>query len=562
MQDLQQAIGLHGQGKIAEAERLYRHCLEQDPDQPDALALLGVLLSGKGDHAEALQYLEQAVQRDPQASLFHYYLGNHFAAAGDDAKAITRYREALTRQPDFADAHYGLAVVLQKINENAAAIDALRQTVTINPDYIDAWLKLSNLSLLAGDYQKGLEAAQRAACLQPGNLTAAVAEALALDYLDCEEEAILALKRAIDINAGFSEAWEMLAMTLQKLNRLDEAESVFRQNIVRFGCDLPDESDIKTAEENYSRYHWNLALLELLRGDFHNGFAHYRARFKFSSPQLRLPALPVWHGEALAGKKILVMGEQGLGDVLMFCRYGGLLRSQGAHVTFLVHDQLVSLLSLTNLADILIVDIPGQTQGYDYQTSMFDLPYVLGTTLETIPDNVPYLPTPGPTEATQIPDAPAFNVGIVWAGRQSYGNNRRRSIKLEMFAPLFHNSPEIEFYSLMRDASPEDKERLAHYGVTDLSPRLMDFLATAQIIGQLDLVITCDTSVAHLAGGMGKPVWLLLPFAPDWRWLMGRDDSPWYPTMRLFRQRQKTDWRDVIERVRDELQLMLNTSCK
>ena len=563
MQLLQQAIGLHGQGVIAEAERLYRLFLDQEPKQPDALALLGVLLSGKGKHNEALQNLEQAVQCDPEAPLFRYYLGNLFATTGDCSKAVASYREALNLKPDYAEAHYGLGLVLHKMNESAAALDALRQTVKLKSNHTNAWLALSNIALQTADYQLALCAAKQATLLQPDNLAAPVAEALALDYLDREEDAIFLLKRVIDIKPTFIEAWDMLGMTLQKLNRLDEAEVVFRQTIIRAGCALADENDLNTDEENYSIYHWNLALLELLRGDLRNGFAHYRARFKISGKQQRLRCpKPIWRGEDISGKTLLVVGEQGFGDVLMLCRYGTLLKAKGARVIFLVHPALISLLREANLADAITSETPQGQETFDFQTSIFDLPYVSGTTLESIPNATPYLPTPTPDEATKIADSLTFKAGIVWAGRNDFGNNRRRSLKLEIFSTLFHDNADIKFYSLMRDVKPEDTEILAQHAVVDLSSKLTDFHATAQFIGQLDLVITCDTAVAHLAGGMGKEVWLLLPFAPDWRWLMGRDDSPWYPTMRLFRQHQKTDWPEVIERVRDELELRLNASQK
>ena len=217
---------------------------------------------------------------------------------------------------------------------------------------------------------------------------------------------------------------------------------------------------------------------------------------------------------------------------------------------FVAHPALVPLLALGNVADEVRSDAPQEK--FDFQASIFDLPYRFGTVVESIPANVPYLPLPDANEVTKIPDMGRLRVGVVWAGGKTHGTDRRRSVPLELFADLFRETG-AQFFNLTRDLTPGDSEILARHSVIDLAPKLDDFLVTARFVNQLDLVIACDTAVAHLAGGMGKRVWMLLPFAPDWRWMTEREDSPWYPAMRLFRQRRKGDWDEVIARVRGEL---------
>jgi Flp pilus assembly protein TadD/ADP-heptose:LPS heptosyltransferase len=467
-------------------------------------------------------------------------------------EAVRLYRALLadeTMQADFAEAHYKLALILEKQNKFSEAAQHVQQALQIMPDHGALWTKLSEIALKNADYELANNAAENAVRLMPDNLAAHTAHALALDGLDRQEEAVIALQNALRIKPDFVEAWSMLGSAYQQMGRLGDAESTFRKTIEVAGAVIPDESKREVAEEEYSVHHWNLAVLELLRGDFTKGFAHYRARFKKSGRAQRLPfPRPLWRGEDLRGKKILAVGEQGFGDVLMMCRYLPLLKAKGTHVVLLAHEALAPLLRLGNIADEIIYDAPSAQGNFDFQTSLFDLPYRFGTTLETIPADVAYLPCPSADEATKLADTGRPKIGIVWAGRQDFGNDRRRSIPLSAFAKLF-DTTDSQFYNLTRELKPGDTEFMAQHSIIDLSSKLSDFLVTARLIAQLDLVITCDTAMAHLAGGMGKKTWVLLPFAPDWRWLTTREDSPWYPQMRLFRQRKTGDWHEVITRM-------------
>ncbi len=549
---LDQATSLHTLGRLDEAEKLYRVLLADDPQQPDALALLGVLLAARKDFPQAVSFLERAIEADPLAALFRFYMGNVFFDMDDLDRAEGAFREALARQPDFADAHFRLGLVFEKKGDLQKASEHLCRAAETKPDFGPAWVKLSEISLRNKDYAQAGKAADIAVQLMPHDLAAHIAQALAYDSLDREEDALDALHRALLIRPDFLQAWDMLGSMCQRLGRLDEAESAFRKAIAVAGASIDNEDGREVPEEDYSVHHWNLALLELLRGDFAHGFAHYRARFKKAgrAPRLPLPQ-PIWRGEELDGKKILLVGEQGFGDVLMMARFAPLLKAKGAKVVLLVHEALAEFMKASNLADGIICEAPRGQNGFDFQASLFDLPYRLKINLGIIP-HAPYLPSPLVDEASRLSGDGRPKIGVVWAGKKDYGDDRRRSLSLAVFSDLF-NETDAQFYNLTRDLNPGDAEILSQHGVIDLSPKLTNFYETAKLVAQLDLIVTCDTAMAHLAGGMGKNVWTLLPFAPDWRWLLGREDSPWYPSMRLFRQSKKADWAEVVSRVKNEL---------
>jgi len=549
---LDQAITLHNQGRLTEAEQMYRSVLAAEPRQPDALALLGVLLAARKEYKEAVSFLDRAIACDPATPLFRLYLGNIFLEKGEDARAAEAFRDALLRQPDFVDAHIKLSLILEKQNNLSESAKHLYEAAIIMPDYGAVWTKLSELCLRNEDYALAYKAAETAVRLTPDNLAAHIAQALALDALDKEEEAVASLTRAIQIKQDFVEAWDMLASAYQKLGRLDEAENTYRKSMDIAGCVIEDEDKRIVDEKEYSVQHWNLALLELLRGDFRRGFAHYRARFKKTGRAQRLAfPRPIWNGEDLRGKKIFVVGEQGFGDVLMLCRFLPALKAKGAHVVLLAHEALAKLLKEAKIADEILTEAPTAQGDFDYQTSIFDLPLWLKTEIGTIPAAT-YLPSPAPHDAAKPPDERHKKIGVVWAGKKDFGNDRRRSIPLAIFSKLFAQT-NATFYNFTRDQKPGDAEIMKQHSVVDLSGKLGDFYTTAQFVAQMDLIITCDTAMAHLAGGMGKKVWTLLPFAPDWRWLTDREDSPWYPSMRLFRQNIIANWDGVITRVNDEL---------
>lgn len=590
---LQQAVAAHQAGDTQRAEQLYRATLAANAVDADALALLSVLLNGQGKSAEALPLIEQALQLDPKAALFHFYYANILMSSGKTVEAIAAYTHCLHMQPNLTEARYNLGNALRQMGQLDAAAAAYQQVLQLNPNYAEArnnfaltlerqgnlplavkelqqlvvlhptyaegWLNLCRVAELAGHYQLAAEAGQKATQLQPQNPSAYLGLGVALNRLEQHPAAIAAYEVGLALRPDWASTWDNLGQSYQFMNRLPEAEAAYRKTIALDGQAVPDDQVLTIDETKLGNRHWHLALLELLAGKLPLGFARYRARFGEVMGLGRPPhAQPIWQGEALAGKTILVMYEQGHGDTLMFARYLPLLKALGAKVKFLLRAPLVKYFTGWSGADVISSDEAlkrGENDlgAFDYHTSVFDLPHRFGTDLTTIPADIPYLPVPKIDTANLLPATTQRRIGVVWGGSPNHKHDGRRSIPLQIFADLF-SVPDCQFYSLNRDKRAGDENILAEYSqVTDLAPRLNDFYDLAQFTAQMDLIISVDTATAHLAGSMAKPVWTLLPFAPDWRWLLERTDSPWYPTMRLFRQPQSGDWRSVINEVKTKL---------
>jgi len=342
-------------------------------------------------------------------------------------------------------------------------------------------------------------------------------------------EAAASYHRALKIAPTLHESRVALATCLQAMGHLREAAA---------SCDA-----VLRAEPDHAEAHWNRALLLLLKGEYAEGWQEYEWRWKkrrFTSP-VRQFDFPKWSGEQLTGKTILVHAEQGFGDTIQFCRYLHLIRGLGANVLFECHPPLVHLMS--TLGDrIKVVPAGSPVSPADYHIPLLSLPLMFKTTLDNIPDEIPYLYPPAdrlPFWHTVVPRGEERRVGLCWSGKKY--PDPSRSVPAWLMVALCA-CPEISFFSLQTGADADKPDMPLH----DLTTLINDFADTAALISQLDLVITIDTSVAHLAGALGAETWLMVPFSPDWRWGIGRNDSPWYPTMRLFRQQRRGDWGTVI----------------
>jgi tetratricopeptide (TPR) repeat protein len=583
---LAEAIAAHRAGNMASAEDAYRTVLERAPDHADACALLGVVVGARGDLVQAVQWVNKAVALDPRSGLFRFHQGNVLMAAQRLPEAIAALRYSLALQPGTAQIHFNLANALRATGEWTEAIaqyrEALRldamcldaynnlalslvherqydkamqsvvKAVSLDPAFGDGWLTACNIAEKLKDYPAALAAGIRAKELMPHNHYAWFGYGVALNRLNRDEEALAAYRHALELNGTNANIWDNLAQTYQSLNRLDEADAAFRQAVAVSGQTIADEDSREIDENEYGSRHWHLALVELLRGDYRHGFARYRSRFK-EIKELQRPILPcpLWRGEDLTGKTLLVGDEQGYGDTLMLARFLPLMRANGVRIVFSVHKVLVPLFRGWSGADVVIAH-GDRVPPSDYFCSSFDLPHRCGTTLETLPHDVPYLPVLPPDNETQLPFG-GYKVGVVWGGSPLHLNDGKRSVPLAVFADLF-STANVHFYSFNRDLKPGDAELLPTYAIDNLVPKLNDFAAASKLINQMDLIITVDTATAHLAAGLGKKTWVLLPFAPDWRWLTGRDDSPWYPYVHLFRQPRSGDWTSVIAAVKEALE--------
>lgn len=473
--------------------------------------------------------------------------------AGNLAEAERLYGEVLAGDASRADARYNLGLVYGQLGRPFEAVREISLALQLKPDFGQGWFMLCEFADAIDQQELNRFAGERATQLMPGDARAWLRYGLALSKLDRNEEAIEAFKHSVEINPRLLKGWVNLCVASKAVGRYADAEYAIRKAFASENLKIVDETEVEADENSYNYLHWHLALLELLTGRYREGFAHFRARFKGGTDWKRLVnPKPLWRGEDLRDKTILVTAEQGLGDVLMVSRYLHWLKADGARVLFQPQPALVKLFQNWPGADEIIPYGSVVQSDYDYHAAIFDLPYRFRTTLETVPASVPYLPTPDAGVDTILPDAGGPKVGVIWAGQPGNVRDKKRSIPLQIFAEIFSNK-DCQFYSLTRDKRAGEAELLRQYPVTDLAPVLQDFADTAQFMNQMDLIITCDTALAHLAGGMGKKVWTLLPLIVDWRWMLEREESVWYPTMRLFRQSRKDDWADVIDRVKAAL---------
>ena len=563
-------------GRLDLSCQLLGRCLALKPDFADGAQALGGVLLALGKPREASVALERAQTLNPTAAVVAYDLGAAYHALGQIARATESYRRASTLKPGYADAHNNLGNLLKGQNQLADAAVAYRAAIAADPNHKQAWYNLGITLQLQKQYAAAEEAYRTALRLDPTNPNTENNLGLVLRATGHLDEAIGCFQRAISVKPDYTRAMVNLGAALQDGNRLDEAIAVLRRaasldpadfralcnlgnafvalNQLDAGLDAYERALALNAELVDVRY--NIALVHLLRGELDKGWEGYDARLDSERHQKALTFdQPRWRkGQPLAGKKILIHAEQGIGDTLQFLRYVPLLIERGASPVLLVQTALKRLLADQPGAP-RILDAADPLPEVDLQCPLLSLPHEFSTRLETIPPPTPTLVAPAAKLAlwTSIfARSAGLKVGLVWAGNPKHQYDHNRSIPLSLIIPLTEGV-DAHFFSLQLQQRPGDADRLAASSITDLSPQIHDFTDTAAIVAALDLVITVDTSVAHLAGALGIPTWILIGFAPDWRWLLERTDSPWYPSVRLFRQDKVGDWAGVIAKVKPQL---------
>ncbi len=500
------ALSYHQAGNLSQAKLLYQQILRVNPAHADALHLLGAALSSEGQHDLAIAYIQQALTVKPRTAVFHNNLGFAYQALGRLDEAAFHYQQAVALQPGYAEAHNNLGNVLRAQGKQTEAVESYRQALRLQPTH----------------------------ALAHNNLGVALQELGRLD------EAVVCHREALRLYPEFVDAHNNLANALKEQGRLDEALAQMEQAL------RLDPGDAAAR--------WNRSLLWLLRGDFERGWPEYEWRWTQPAYVPRRFPQPRWDGTPLAGRTVLVHAEQGLGDTLQFVRYAPLLRARGGRILVQCSTMLLPLLaSCAGIDQVLPESEP--LPPFDVHVPLLSLPGLMGTTLGSIPANVPYLSADASLvdhwkqELAAV--GPGFRIGIVWQGNPRHPMDRRRSIPLEQFAPLAAREG-VRLFSLQVGAGAEHLTALGErFAVIDLGGRFdkASLADAAAAIMALDLVVTVDTAVAHLAGALGRPVWVALPYVPDWRWLLDRENSPWYPTMRLFRQRELGNWTEVFERI-------------
>lgn len=512
-QILQTALAHHQSGQLAEAEALYRQVLQQQPQQVDALGLLGVLCCQRGDLDDGIALCRQAIALRPSYVHARENLGLALWKRAQELadEALWEYQQILAAQPDNLSAYNNLGVMLQEQGKDGEALAYYQQALAVNP---------SDPRILNG----------MAVVLQKQHKLSA-----AMHYH----------QRVLEVDPHNVEALVGIAKSL-----LDSGDAAT--------C-LPLLERALTVDPHEAIAHHNYGLTLLTLGDYERGFREYEWRLQTPDFPPCPFSQPVWDGSDLQGRTLLLHAEQGLGDTIQLIRYVAIAAEKGGRIILTCHAPLIPLFSQIPAIEAM-VPLGQPAPPFDVYAPMMSLPLILGTTIDTVPATVPYLTAPA-NHPLKLETQPTnrLNVGLVWSGGHLYKHNHLRSTTLESFQPLL-DVANVGFYSLQKGVPALE---ITDLHLTDrlynLDDQLKSFADTAAAIEQLDLVITVDTSVAHLAGAMGKPVWLLLPHVADWRWMLNRSDTPWYPTMYLFRQAKPGDWAGLIQQVRQELRVKVAT---
>ncbi len=533
-------------GEAAEAMELCKRVIELAPEREAVYLHLAFLLKTRGEVAAALELYRRAVGLFPDSSDSHFSLGKALYEAGRPEECIPCYERALALKPDDTEAHNCLGRVLHERGDLGLARQSYLRAVTLNPEFAEALSNLGALQMDAGEYRTGEAVLRRAIALKPGLWNAHCNLGSILARQGDALGAIAAFRTVLMENPRDVPTLCSLGFTLDALGDEAGAASCFR-----LALEVQPESSL--ARFNFSSH-------LLLEGNFADGWPEYEHRWlvrQFAGKREPF-AQPQWRGEPIRGARIYVYAEQGLGDTLQFVRYVPMLVELGAEVVLEVQPPLLALLE--NLHPAVRVIVKGERpREVDWHSPLLSLPGAFGTDLSNIPAPVPYLQADAGKCAawSRRLATEGLRVGVVWTGNPEHTRDRLRSISFSQFRRLV-DIEGVAFYALQKGLTVAQREEIALAGkVVDLDAELQDFTDTAAIVANLDLVIAVDTSVAHLAGALGKPVWILLPHAPDWRWLRERGDSPWYPTARLFRQTVAGQWGGVLEQVERELQALV-----
>jgi tetratricopeptide (TPR) repeat protein len=645
------AVEHHRSGRLAEAKQIYRQILAQEPDDPDALQLLGLIAHDEGRHDEAVDLIGRAVSLNPAVAEYQSNFGVALSAAGRVDEAIAAYRAAVGLDAEYVDAYFNLGNALKDKQRYEEAVAAYREALRLKPDMAEAHLNMGAGLHDLGLLNEATIAFQKAICIAPDFAEAHYALGNSLRKLKRRDEAVAAYEESIRFQPGHHDSHNNLANVLREqgkfeaaeasyrdalrlkpdspairvnlgnvltdLWRLEEAEASFRQVI----ASRPDHADALNSlgnalnlagrldeaitcyrramslspeiavfhlnmgnalrtqgklDESLASYEqalalqpdfpgarFNRSLAWLLKGEFELAWNEYEWRWEHRSDR---PAFtqPSWDGSPLGGRTILLYTEQGLGDSVQFIRFARVAQESGGRVLVRCQRPLIRLLSTCAGIDVLLAE-DDPLPRYDVHFPLMSLP----TVFKTIPAAVPYLKAEAELVEVwrrKLGSIREFKVGIAWQGNPKYGLDPLRSMKLAEFAPLAQ-IPGVRLFSLQAGLGTEQLAELGNrFSVVDLRGSMNAtadaFVEDAAAMMNLDLLICSDSAVAHVAAALGRPVWLALPYAPDWRWLLGREDSPWYPTMRIFTQESWGDWAGVFARIAAALKQHLGASVR
>jgi tetratricopeptide (TPR) repeat protein len=539
---------LVGQNKLDQAIAIYRKLVELHPAQEDFRYNLASLMFKQGDLDGASSYLRSILLFNPNHTGCYFSLANILVEQNKLDEAIANYRNVLQLDPNHPLTHFKLGNALAKQDKSPEAMASYQSAIQLHPNYADAYYNLGIILRKSERFDEAIAAYQKVIQIEPNRSEAYFSLGNVHLDLDKFEDAIINYQSAIQLNPNYAEAFNTLGTVYRLQKRLPEAITNIEKAI--------------SLSPNFAEAHFNLGTALLLMGEMQRGFAEFEYRRNIKGFAKTLPSFnqPQWDGSPLKGKTILLYSDAALGDTIQTIRYIPQIVACGGKIVLNCLPGFERLLQ--NISGIECVIPKGEAlPNFDVYAPLLSLPYILGTTLETIPAQTPYIfALEGNDMALPSDSNQTLKVGLVWAsGDRSGSFDLKKFYQTKSFSPSMFEQiisiPNTCFYSLQVGQNAADIKMLGeHSNVIDLSDKIQDFADTAAIIKQLDLVISVDTAVAHLAGAMAKPVWALLPFTPDWRWMADREDSPWYPTMRLFRQTKLGDWEEVLHRVYFALQ--------
>jgi tetratricopeptide (TPR) repeat protein len=617
-QDFQRGVTALQSGNLNEAERRLQAVTRTQPKHLPALNLLAVVLARLGRNGEALGFYDRALALSADSAESWYGRGMILLAMGRTDDAIASFSRLLALKPDFTQVHLLQAKLLCDTGRYEGALHAIEKLLAIAPSLPEAWLGRSNILFEARRYEEALSAAEKAIALKPSLAEAWHGRGNALNELRRHDEALAAYERALALNPNSGGAWYGRGNVLNELKRFDDAliaydkaltfDPNFAQAWVGRGNVLnmlkcPDPAlaafaralalqanlaeawlgrgnvllELKRIDEalecydqaiaiktDFATAYFNRGRGRLLVGRYSEGWQDYEWRWKARDFLSKRPNLkiPNWQGESLRGRHLLVHSEQGLGDIIQFVRYLPLLLQRECKVTFLTPEKLVRLIR-HSIPSLRVVESVQGFQGIDVQVALMSLAHFFKTDLTSVPNQVPYLNAEAKLEkAWQARiSGHGFKIGIAWQGNPVGAIDAGRSVPLKEFVQL-SKIPEVRLISLQKHVGLDQLADLSKGVKIETLGKDFDsgpdaFIDTAAVMNNLDLIITCDTSIAHLAGALGRPTWVALKHVPDWRWMVDRDDTPWYPTMRLFRQNERDDWDSVFSKIESSLRQLL-----
>jgi len=549
-------LGTHFEqvGKAEKAAELYTKAVSLDSENPRALTRLGVIYCAQKKTDEAIQVLEHALELQHEDPTLHFTLGQCYQQKDDWSNAATQYKRTIELDPNNLNAHLYAGTAYEKTNQIVSAITAFHHATRLDPAAFEAWHQLGNLYRHIERLEDAITPYRKAMELQPHNAHVIMDLANALNMLNCNEEALELYKVIVEANPGAISALYNFGFTLKKMGKIEEALKIYEQV-------LPKKPD-------YAPVHFSLASIYLTLGDYEKGLPEYEWRWKAYNQNDHTDDIPLWNGESLSGRTLLVCAEQGLGDTIQFVRYLKFLKVKypTAHLIIETQSALAHLLRLQPYIDHVIARHT-QRPACDYQIPLMSIPLRVQTRLETIPADIPYLQADGSRLAfwkERLSQDTNFKIGICWQGNARYSTLALRkavaakSLALQSLKPLTELQG-ISIYCLQKIdglnqiTECDFKDKLIMFDEA-FDTQHGSFMDSAAVMQQLDLVISVDTAPCHLAAAQGVPTWILLPFPADWRWLRDRSDTPWYPSVRLFRQPALGDWDTPITEMMSALQ--------